>query len=138
MDPEAVLAVAREHAAAEALGDIDRTLATLCPDPIFEFYPSRLTIGGRDTIETFYREQYPRFAAKVTAAEVFGEWSNDDTAIQEYQVEIAGDDGPETYRVLSMAPMTADGTMAGERLYCDEGFLRHLLGPLFAMCTPIP
>ncbi|WP_420637766.1 hypothetical protein [Candidatus Poriferisocius sp.] len=137
MEPDAVLALAREHAAAEALGDADRTLATLCPNPVFEFFPSRLTIGGWDNIETFYREQYPRFATKVTGYEVLGEWTNDHTAIQEYQVEIAGDEGPETYRVMSMAPVSPEGKLAGERLYCDEGFIRHLLGPLFGLCQPL-
>ena len=85
MDPADVLAAAREHAAAEAALDADRTLATLCPNPVFEFYPSRLTISGWANIETFYREQYPKFAATVVGARVLDEWANERTAIQEYE-----------------------------------------------------
>ena len=40
MDPAAVLALCHEHAAAEAAFDVDRILATLVPDPVYEFYPA--------------------------------------------------------------------------------------------------
>jgi hypothetical protein len=34
------------------------------------------------------------------------------------------------HRVLSMMPVDeAAGLLAGERLYCDEAFVRSLLGP---------
>jgi hypothetical protein len=29
------------------------------------------------------------------------------------------------------------GLLKGERLYCDEGFVRALLGPLFDLLEPI-
>ncbi|MEL7208581.1 MAG: hypothetical protein AAGK32_10185 [Actinomycetota bacterium] len=138
MDPADVLAAAQEHALAEALGDMDRTLATLCPEPVFEFHPVGLTIRGWDPIERFYREQYGRFASRVVDAEVYGEWANDDTAIQEYRVEVRGDDDEvRPFRVLSMTPVLEDGKLAGERLYADEAFYRLLLGPLFDVAVPI-
>jgi hypothetical protein len=31
----------------------------------------------------------------------------------------------------------ATGLLTGERLYCDEGFVRSLLGPLFDLLEPI-
>ncbi len=139
MEPEKVLEAARAHAYAEAIGDMDATLATLGPDPVFEFYPARLTLKGWDTIEKFYREQYSTFSARVVDAEVFGEWANDNTAIQEYSVTVknADDDGRVTYRVLSMSPVLDDGKLAGERLFTDDGFLRALLGDLYDLCEPI-
>ncbi len=115
---------------------MDATLATLVEDPVFEFFPSRLTIRGWDLIEQFYREQYPRFASKVLGSEVLGEWANEHTAVQEYAIEVRGINGPESYRVMSAFPVI-DGKLAGERLFCDEGFLRVLLGDLFELCEPI-
>ena len=58
-------------------------------------------------------------------------------AIQEYEIDINAGAGVETYRVISMAPVDENGKQTGERLYCDEGFVRHLLGPLFDLCEPI-
>jgi hypothetical protein len=40
VDPPAVLALCHEHADAEAAFDIDRVLATLVPEPLYEFYPA--------------------------------------------------------------------------------------------------
>ena len=92
MDPSLVLAATQEHARAEAMLDMDRTLA---------------------------------------------EWANEDTAIQEYRVDIAAPAGAERYRVISMTPVRSDGLLLGERLYCDEGFVRALLGELFDPCEPV-
>ena len=56
MDPQKVLALCREHAAAEAEYDVERVLATLVAQPRFEFFPLRKHITGRASIEKFYRE----------------------------------------------------------------------------------
>jgi hypothetical protein len=151
MTPERVLELCREHAAAEAEYQVDRVLATLCPDPAFEFFPLRKQIRGWAAIERFYREQYPRFGPLVVGYEVVGEWTNEIAALQEYVIDVrdgdAGDDGAGAgtdvdgvtrYHVISMMP-AAPGTdlLSGERLYCDEGFVRALLGPLFELLEPI-
>ena len=100
MEPDKVLEAARAHAYAEAIGDMDATLATLGPDPVFEFFPARLTLKGWDTIEKFYREQYATFSARVVDAEVFGEWANDNTAIQEYSVTVKNTDDDDRVRLV--------------------------------------
>ena len=139
MDPKAVLDLCREHAGAEAELDMDRVLATLVPNPRFDFFPLAMQVSGRDKIERFYREQYPRFAPQVIGYEVLREWTNEEAALQEYVIEVAEDDGrTSTYHVMSMMPVDEEsGLLTGERLYCDEGFVRALLGPLFTLLEPV-
>ncbi len=131
MDPHAVLALCHEHADAEAAFDIDRVLATLAPEPLYEFYPAGRVLTGWTSIERFYRSQYPVFASRVVAFDLLGEWVNEHTAVQEYVIVLRGESGDShAYRVLSMMPLDeAAGLLAGERLYCDEAFVRCLLGP---------
>jgi hypothetical protein len=131
VDPHAVLALCHEHADAEAAFDIDRVLATLVTEPLYEFYPAARVLSGWTSIERFYRSQYPVFASQVVNFDLLGEWVNERTAVQEYVIVVRGESGdPYAHRVLSM--MTVDeaaGLLAGERLYCDEAFARCLLGP---------
>jgi hypothetical protein len=139
MDPQKVLSLCHEHAGAEAVYDVDRVLATLVAEPRFEFFPLRKQITGRAAIEKFYREQYPNFGPTVAGYEVIGEWTNEIAAVQEYTIDVDEADGSTTrYHVISMMPGDdATGLLTGERLYCDEGFVRALLGPLFDLLEPI-
>lgn len=139
MDPQKVLALCHEHAGAEAEYDVDRVLATLVDEPRFEFYPLGKHITGRASIEKFYREQYPQFGPLVTGYEVLGEWTNEIAAIQEYSIDVEELDGSTTrYFVISMMPGDdKTGLLTGERLYCDDGFVRALLGPLYDLLEPI-
>jgi hypothetical protein len=137
MDPQRVLDLCREHAGAEAEQDMTRVLATLVAEPRFEFYPLRMAINGRANIERFYNEQYPTFAPKVAGYEVIGEWTNELAALQEYVIDVADGGTTTRYHVISMMPGDdATGLLTGERLYCDEGFVRALLGPLFDALEP--
>ena len=138
MDPQTVLALCHEHAGAEAELDMDRVLATLVPEPKFEFFPMRRALSGRAGIERFYREQYPAFAPKVQGYRVVGEWTNELAALQEYVIDVLEDDGTTSaYHVISMMPGDDEtGLLTGERLYCDDGFVRALLGPLVELLEP--
>ena len=139
MDPQRVLAMCHEHAAAEAIEDVERVLATLVAEPQFEFFPICMKITGRKNIEAFYRQQYPVFAKQVIGYSVIGEWTNEVAALQEYVIDVAETDGRESrYYVISMMPGDdATGLLTGERLYCGDGFIRALLGPLFDRLEPI-
>jgi hypothetical protein len=139
MNPKAVLELCREHSAAEAVLDIDRILATLAPEPRFEFFPLCKAVSGMPIAERFYRNQFPLFAAQVASYEVLDEWANEHAALQEYVICVRGDDGrAKSYHVMSMMPVDDEtGLMAGERVFCDEGLVHVLLGPLIASLEPI-
>jgi hypothetical protein len=132
MDPESVLALCHEHADAEACLDIDRVLATLVPVPRYEFFPLAKSVAGWATIAHFYRVQFPSFVPRVVRYEMLGEWANEHAALQEYVIGVRDDGRATDYHVVSMMPVDEEsGLLTGERLYCDEGFVRVLLGPLF-------
>jgi hypothetical protein len=139
MDPQAVLALCHEHAGAEAEFDIDRVLATLVPAPRFEFFPLAKALTGWAAIERFYRHQYRDFASRVTDYELLGEWTNGQAAVQEYVIGIRQhDDRSTAYRVISMMPVDEHARLlTGERLYCDDGFVQALLGPLYDLLSPM-
>jgi hypothetical protein len=141
MDPQAVLDLCHEHAAAEAESDIDRVLATLVPAPRFDFFPLAKSMVGWATVEHFYRDQYAEFAKRVVGYEMLGEWTSDDAAIQEYVVAVGPERNGEdavSYHVISIMPVDEEtGLLTGERLYCDEGFVRALLGPVYERLEPI-
>src|ERR1700722_1061692 len=138
MNPQAVLALCHEHAAAEAENDIDRVLATLVPAPRFDFFPLARAMVGGATVEHFYRNQYAEFAKGVVGYDLLGEWTNDEAAIQEYVIVMSGEHQG-SYHVMSIMPVDEPtGLLTGERLYCDEGFVRALLGPFYARREPTP
>ena len=93
MDPHSVLALCHEHADAEAAFDIDRVLATLVPEPLYEFYPAGRVLSGWTNIERFYRSKYPVFASQVVDFDLLGEWVNERTAVQEYVIVVRGESG---------------------------------------------
>lgn len=139
MDPQAVRTLCHEHAGAEAEFDTDRVLATLVPVPTYEFFPLARSVSGWTIIERFYRHQYPRFVGRVVGYELLGEWIDEHAALQEYVIDVRrSDDRTTSYRVLSMMPVDQQaGLLVGERLYCDEGFVRVLLGPLYDLLEPV-
>jgi hypothetical protein len=139
MDPQIVLALCHEHAAAEAEFDTDRVLATLVAEPRYEFYPLARSMSGRANIEHFYRHQYPTFVPLVASYELLNEWSNETAALQEYVIGVRQDvDQITAYHVVSMMPVDEEvGLLTGERLYCDQGFVKALFGPLCDLLGPV-
>src|SRR5262245_55092854 len=100
MDPQQVLALCHEHAAAERLGDMARVLATMVPEPRYEFFPLNRTLTGRADVERFYAEEYPRFARTVLGSQLLSEWTNERAAVQEYVIDVADGTSAATYHVL--------------------------------------
>lgn len=138
MDPAAVLALCHEHAAAEAETQMERVLATMVDEPRFEFFPMGVALSGRQAVERFYHEEYPRFAKQVADYELLDEWANERTSIQEYTIDVAGPDGTVCYHVISMMPVDErTGLLTGERLYCDDRLVHALLGSLAERLEPI-
>jgi hypothetical protein len=138
MDKQAVLALCHEHAQAEAEFNIDRVLATLVPEPRYEFFPLARAMSGWTNIEAFYRQQYPQFAPDVVGYDLRGEWVNEHATVQEYVIDIRDGGGAVSYHVMSMMPVDDHARLlTGERLYCDEGFVLALLGPFYDRLEPI-
>jgi hypothetical protein len=137
MNPQSVLTLCHEHAAAEAELDMRRVLATLIPDPRFEYLPLCRVMAGWAKVERFYLEQYPRFVRRVVGFELLDEWVNDHAALQEYKITVAENELT-THHVVSIMHVDEDSELlTGERLYCAEAFVRVLLGPLYDLLEPL-
>ena len=58
---ERLVAVAHRHAAAEAEGDLEATLATLEDDPRYELLPTGIVFNGREAARTYYEHFFSTF-----------------------------------------------------------------------------
>ena len=117
--------------------DMERVLATLVPDPSFEYLPLGRVMAGWAKVERFYLEQYPRFVRHVVGFELLDEWVNDHAALQEYTITVAHNEHATHHVVSIMYVDQGSELVTGERLYCHEAFVRVLLGPLYDLLEPI-
>jgi hypothetical protein len=140
MDPERiaqVLAVGTNHAQVETAGDLDSTMATLVPDPVYEFFPVGLRMRGTDAVRRYYEHLMAHFLPKVEAATVIDEWCNESSLNQEYDVSVRVDGRLERHRVLGILEVAGD-RLSGERIYASERALRLMLGDVYDELQPIP
>jgi hypothetical protein len=129
-DLDALAAVAREHADAEARGDLDGTLATLDPDPVYELLPMGVILRGGDFARAYYERFFSECMPRVLGYELRSEWQMDDGLGQEYRLELDTPDGPRRHDILGILTFGDQGLLSGERLYASDELLRFLFGPL--------
>jgi hypothetical protein len=134
-DLDALAAVARAHAEAEALGDLDGTLATLDPEPVYELLPMGVTLTGGDFVRAYYERFFTECMPRIAGYELRNEWLMDDGLGQEYRVDLATDDGTVRHDILGILTFGDAGLLSGERLYASDEFLRFLFGPLLPAVT---
>jgi hypothetical protein len=133
---EELIAVARAHAEAEAAGDLEATLATLDPDPVYELQPVGLTLSGMDAVRRYYAHFFSSFASRSVGGQLRSEWVGDDGLAQEYVVEMSmPDGGVEVHSILGVLVFGRTG-LAGERIWASERVLRALFGPLYDEAVP--
>jgi hypothetical protein len=82
---------------------------------------------GRDRVTRYYRHLMDRFMPSIVGYELLAEWCSEESLTQEYDIEVATEDGSETHRVIGI--LYREGTlMGGERLYASERCLRLMAG----------
>jgi hypothetical protein len=129
-DLDALAEVARAHARAEAMGDLEGTLGTLDPDPVYELLPMGVTLGGRDFVRAYYERFFAECMPQFVGYELRNEWLMDDGLGQEYRVDVQTPDGPRRHDILGILTFGDHGLLSGERLYASDELLRFLFGPL--------
>jgi hypothetical protein len=129
-DLDALAAIARAHARAEAVGDLEGTLATLDPEPVYELLPFGVTLGGADFVRAYYERFFTECMPKFVGYELRNEWLMDDGLGQEYRVEVSTPDGPRRHDILGILTFGDHGLLSGERLYASDEMLRFLFGTL--------
>jgi hypothetical protein len=120
-------ALGSHHAQVETEGDLEATMATLVEDPIYELWPVGLRMQGRSQVVRYYEHLIQRFMPSIVGYTLLDEWCNENSLAQEYDIEVGGDDGSETHRVIGVL-YRSRRLLGGERLYASERCLRLMAG----------
>jgi hypothetical protein len=125
-----MIAVAHAHAAAEAAGDIDATMATLDDDPLYELLPMGVAMRGSQAAREYYEHFFANCMPKVTGYQLRSEWVTDEGVGQEYQMTVDNGAGPQRFDIIGILTFGTNGRLSGERIYASDELLRILFGPL--------
>ena len=130
---DAMVAVAHAHAAAEAAGDLEATMATLDDDPVYELQPMGVALRGRDTAREYYEHFFANVMPRVTGFDLRSEWITDDGVLQEYTLFVDGLGEPGIgHSIIGILTFGNDGKLSGERLYASDALLEFMFGPVLA------
>ena len=133
MDPDRiahVLASGTEHAAIETDRDLAGTMATLEPEPVYEFFPLGRVLRGRAGVQRYYEHLMAEFLPSVESSLLIDQWCNENALAQEYDVDIRTGAGLERHRLVGILTI-GEKLLTGERIYGNEQVLRRMLGPVY-------
>jgi hypothetical protein len=133
---EKMAALGARHAALEAEGALEPLLETLAPDPLYEFHPVGLCMRGDAMVRRFYEHFCARFLPLRAGFALVGEWVNETSVAQEYDVSLRVDGSVEAFRVLGILYARGE-LLGGERVYAPERFIRLMTGDLFEELEPL-
>ena len=132
------LSVARAHAEAEGAGDMEGTMNTLGPDPVYELLPMGRLLSGRDNARAYYEHFFANFARRIAGYTLRAEWVTDEGLGQEYQVFIDEPTGRRRFDIIGILLFGEDGLLAGERIYASDELFAMMVGPLLERTEPVP
>ncbi len=133
---QAMIALVRTHEEAERIGDLDTTLATLAPYPVFDMFAFNVHLEGMDAVKDFYVNY---FAGGLEGFQntLLRLWVNDEAVIREDFTNLIDIttfygftlDGPRTARfhTVTIFPFE-NGLIKGERSYFDRASVLEQLG----------
>ena len=128
---EALVAVAKAHAEAEARGDLATTLATLEDDPVYELATLGISFRGKAAARTYYEHFFGSFQQHIAGFELVNQWVTAEGLGEEYWLDLALPGVPrERHRIIGIL-VFGETKLAGERLYASERLLRVMFGPAY-------
>jgi SnoaL-like protein len=137
-DLDTMVAVALAHAAAEAAGDLEETMATLDDDPLYELLPRGVALRGRDAARRYYEHFFANVMPRVTGYDLRSEWVTDEGVLQEYTLYVDGLDAPGTgHSIIGILTFGDGGKLSGERLYASDALLEFMFGPVLDDAVPL-
>jgi hypothetical protein len=134
---EEMIELAHAHAAAEGSGDLEATLATLEPDPVYELQPEGRVLRGMDAVRRYYDHFFTQFQPMVEGYELRSEWVTDEGVGQEYIIHLRLPDGRREDHAIIGILVFGKTRLAGERLWAGERLLRLMMGPVYDSATPM-
>lgn len=121
-----------KHSELETKLDLEGVLATLIDHPIYEFFPDRLRLEGKDNIRQFYRDHFATFFPIIKSHTLINECWDTQSACLEYDLYLKGPCNPEqAYRIMVSLTAT-DSLLIGERFYVDSELARLIAGPSYS------
>jgi len=134
---EELVAIARAHADSETGDDVELTLSTLEPDPVYELQPVGRVLRGMPAARRYYEHFFARFRPLVRAFTLRNEWVTDEGVGQEYVITLATPErGEERHHVIGILTFGKDA-LSGERVYASERLLRLMFGPAYDLGEPL-
>ena len=132
-----LVAIALAHAESESGNDIELTLSTLEPDPLYELQPVGRVLRGMPAARRYYEHFFASFRPRVRGFELRSEWVTDEGVGQEYVITLAmPDGGDERHHVIGILTFGKEA-LSGERVYASDRFIRLLTGPMFDELEPM-
>ncbi|MGO9059989.1 MAG: hypothetical protein ACLQU2_21805 [Candidatus Binataceae bacterium] len=128
---EEMIDVAHAHAVAEGSGDLETTLATLEPDPVYELQPAGRLLRGMDAVRSYYENFFTNFQPLVESYDLRSEWVTDEGVGQEYVIHLRLPDGSREHHGIIGILLFGKTRLAGERLWAGERLLRLMMGPVY-------
>jgi hypothetical protein len=135
---DALVDVARLHAAVEGAGDAPATLATLDADPSYELLPIGLIFRGREAVHRCYEHFFANFHPRIKDFALHGEWISDEGVLHEYTLHIENADGSTTpHRLAVILKFGHEGKLSGERIYASDALFELMFGSLLSRAEPM-
>lgn len=121
----------QKHADLEDKHDLEGVVATLVEDPLYEIFPARLKLQGKENVKAFYREHFSSFFPLIESFKLINEWWNPESACMEYDLFLKAPYAKKSYRILVI--LTAkNNLLLGERFYISEELARIMSGTAFS------
>lgn len=122
----------QQHATLETQHDVEGVLATLVENPLYEIYPARLKLQGKENVRAFYREHFDSFFPLIFSSKLLNEWWSSESACMEYDLFLKAPYAEKSHRILVV--LTAkNNLLLGERFYISEEFAKIMSGTTFSL-----
>ena len=131
MTEERMRVLVQKHIDMETNVDVEGTLATLVDHPVYEFYPLRLKLVGKENIRRFYREHFNTFFPKLQSNEQINAWYGTHTACLEYVLYFKPPLDPKRAYRIAIVLTEKDSLLLGERFFAEEELVRLMTGNMF-------
>jgi hypothetical protein len=120
----------QKHADLEGKLDMEGVLATLVENPVYEIYPARLKLEGKENVRAFYRQHFDFFFPLIASFKLINEWWNAESACLEYDLFLKAPYADKTYRTLVILS-AKDNLLLGERFYISQELAQIYSGSAF-------
>jgi ketosteroid isomerase-like protein len=130
-----MLDLVERHFAAEAAGDVDSTMATVCPNPLFEFFPLGYRLTCRENVAELYRRVLPSQARRTGLSTRKNIWFNNEGCVIETESRFKDGQGRDHSAANIVAFTFEDGLIKSERVFLDPvaaAMFDAALGPDFS------